>query len=61
HTNATGSRIWELLEQGRSLAEIIEILQSEYGAPADQLHQETEAFVEQLSAEKMIHRQGEGS
>jgi len=61
HTNATGSRIWELLEQGRSLGEIVETLEKEFQAPAEQLQRETEGFVENLSAEKMIHLVGEGS
>lgn len=54
HTNATGSRIWELLDSGRSLAEIREALFAEFAVPPDQLQRELETFVEQLSAEKMI-------
>ena len=58
HTNVTGSRIWELIEEGRSLAEILGVLQVEFEAPPQQLQQEMLGFVEQLSAEKMIHAAG---
>ena len=55
HANATGSRIWELLEGGRSVEELLKILQDEFDAPPDRLQQEVAAFIEQLAAEKMIH------
>ena len=54
HTNHTGSRIWELLDAGRSLGEILETVGIEFAAPREQLRVEMEQFVEQLSAEKMI-------
>ena len=58
HTNATGSRIWELLEAGRSVGEILQTLEKEFEASPDHLQAEVEQFLEQLSTEKMIHRVG---
>ena len=55
HTNATGSRIWELLESGRSVAEIRDALLREFDVPPAQLQQELESFLQQLSTENMIH------
>ncbi len=55
HTNATGSRIWELLECGRSVPEIRDTLLREFEAPPAQLQQELESFLQQLSTENMIH------
>jgi hypothetical protein len=59
HTNETGSRIWELVEQGRSGAEILDTLESEFDAPRDQLERELEGFLEQLVAQKMIRERGQ--
>ena len=54
HTNATGTRIWELLADGRSVAETLEALQAEFDAPREQLEREVAEFVRQLSEEKML-------
>ena len=58
HTNATGSRVWELLEAGRSVGEILETLQTEFEASGEQLQAEVGQFLEQLSTENMIHPAG---
>lgn len=55
HTNSTGSRIWELIENGRSLGEIRETLLEEFDASPGQLCQELDGFIAQLAAERMIH------
>ena len=60
HTNNTGSRIWELLDQGRSPGEIVVRLEGEFDGPPARLRQEVETFLEQLAAEKMIHQSGGG-
>ena len=54
HTNATGTRIWELLDEGRSAGEILETLRAEFNAPDEVLSSEVEKFVEQLTSEHMI-------
>jgi hypothetical protein len=58
HTNATGSRIWELLEEGRSVPEMLDILSSEFDVPADRLRGEVATFVEKLASEQMIQAAG---
>jgi len=54
HTNLTGSRIWELLEAGKSLDEALQILGAEFDAPIEQIRKEVAEFVELLEGEKMI-------
>ncbi len=58
HTNATGSRIWELLDAGRPLGEIVATLESEFEAPPEQLQREVADFIDKLSEERMIRRIG---
>lgn len=54
HTNVTGSRIWELLDAGRSPEEILAMLAAEFDAPQEQMRKEVADFVQQLEQEKMI-------
>lgn len=61
HTNETGSRIWELLEEGRPLGEILGLLREEFETSPGQLEREVEEFIRQLSAEKMIQPVVEGA
>ena len=61
HTNATGSRIWELLQAGQSLAEILKTLETEFDAAPGGLRADLEGFVEQLSKENMIRLLVEGA
>ena len=61
HTNETGSRVWELLEQGRSLGEVLATLRGEFDAPAKQLEREVEDFVRKLEEEKMIQPAEQGA
>ena len=61
HANATGSRIWELLEGGRSIEEVLKILQDEFEVPPEKLRQEVMGFIEQLASEKMIHSVADGA
>ncbi len=58
HTNATGSRIWELLNEGRSVAEVLAVLGAEFDAPAEELQQELADFVGLLAGENMISPAG---
>ena len=58
HTNSTGSRIWELLENGRSMGEVLTQLEQEFRTPPDQFRQEVEEFVERLVNEKILRPVG---
>ncbi|MFQ5741586.1 MAG: PqqD family protein [Acidobacteriota bacterium] len=54
HTNDTGSRVWELLKEGRSVGEILELLEKEFEASREALQSDVTAFVELLTQESMI-------
>ena len=51
--NPTGVRIWELAD-GRTVAEIEEMLQREFDVPPDRLRSELTALVSELSREGLI-------
>lgn len=56
HTNPTGSRVWELLQQGRSLGQILQTLQSEFDTiPAD-LERDVAEFLELLERESVVEQ-----
>ena len=61
HTNATGSRIWELLEAGKSVGEILTTLEGEFDIAPAQLQAELDTFIQQLSSEKMVRPAGQGA
>ena len=52
--NATGLRIWELAADGRTLAEIREVLQEEFDVQPDRLRDELLALVTELTREGLI-------
>ena len=52
--NPTGVRIWELAADGRTVAEIEEMLRREFDVPADRLRSELAALVSELSREGLI-------
>jgi len=55
HTkNATASRIWELLNEGRSVEEMLAVLGQEFEAPPEQLRREVAEFLGLLAEENMI-------
>lgn len=54
HTNETGSRVWELLQQGRSVDEILNILHGEYPASPTVVSRDVREFLDSLGREKMI-------
>ena len=43
-----GTRIWELLEQPRSVGDLTATLEAEYDVPSEVCRAETSAFLEQL-------------
>jgi hypothetical protein len=56
HTNVTGSRIWELLAEGRSLEEMLPPLADEFEAPPERLRSDLESFIRTLLEANMIRR-----
>lgn len=61
HTNPTGSRVWELLQEGRSLGEIIQTLASEFEASPADLERDVTDFLEVLEREKVVEYAGPGA
>ena len=55
--NATGSAIWNLLEQPTELALLLAALQSRYSVDADTYRQETEAFISEALKRGMLKEQ----
>ena len=54
HTNPTGSRVWELLQQGQSLGEIIQTLQAEFEASTAELERDVTEFLAELERENVV-------
>jgi hypothetical protein len=52
--NATGLRIWELAGEGRTLAEIEEVLRGEFEAGSDRIRTELLALVAELFREGLL-------
>jgi hypothetical protein len=49
-----GARIWQLLSEGKSLAEICSVIQSEYDVGAAQAQEDLVALVEELVAQGLV-------
>jgi hypothetical protein len=52
--SGSGGRIWELLEQPRTLASLCEALAAEYAVEPAEIRQQVEAFVERLQVQHAI-------
>ena len=52
--NACGSRIWQLLSEGRSDHEVLERLMEEFDGPSTQIEREACQFIAELAAEQLI-------
>ncbi len=50
--NEVGARIWNLMTEGKTEAEIVACICAEYEADGDMVRQDVAQFVEQLSREK---------
>jgi hypothetical protein len=54
HFNETAARIWEVLEQPRSVASVIEALMSDYEIDRSTCEREVETFVKEMSGRGFI-------
>jgi hypothetical protein len=52
--NATGARIWTMLEQGLGRSEICARLQEEFESPAGELTQTVDDLLAELARERLI-------
>ena len=53
-----GARIWELIGEGETPAQICEVLQAEYDASPERVERDIERLVAALSDEKLIETSG---
>lgn len=49
-----GARIWQLIGEGRTLAETCDILLDEYDVPREQLERDVAELAEKLLAQKLL-------
>jgi len=49
-----GARIWQLLQEGRSLAEILEVLTLEYDASGEEIERDLMRLVKEFAARGLI-------
>lgn len=49
-----GSRAWQLLAEGRTIAEVCETMVEEYDAPRERIEQDVAQLVEQLIASGLV-------
>ena len=54
--DAIGTRIWQLVEAGNPLAEVCDVMTSEYDVTRDQMQQDLANLVAELHARGLVHR-----
>ncbi len=52
--NELGARTWELLDGSRTVGALIEVLRSEYDAPAETIQKDVIVLLEDLMREKLL-------
>lgn len=52
--NATGGKIWAMLEEGKTVAGIIEMLATESGHDPAVVAEDVREFLEQMAAKKLV-------
>jgi len=61
HTNPTGSRVWEMVQEGRSVGEMVQTLQSEFKASPADIERDVAEFLEALERENVVESTGPGA
>ena len=49
-----GTRIWELIDEGRAVGEILATLRLEYDVAEDEMRRDIEALVSELAARRLV-------
>ncbi len=52
--NDVGTRIWQLMDQQKTLVEVAAVLEHEFDAPVDRLEADLRAFVDRLVAKGLL-------
>lgn len=58
--NAVGSRIWELVENGLSVRQVLDALVAEFDASQQQLRDDLTMFIQNLMDRGLVHLKQEG-
>ena len=54
--NETGTRVWELMSEGQSIASVLDQLRSEYEVESSDTQSEVEHLVEELESAGLLER-----
>jgi hypothetical protein len=54
--DAIGTRIWQLVEAGKPLGEVCEVMTGEYDVSRDQMQQDLDNLLAELHARGLVHR-----
>lgn len=52
--DGTGTRIWQLIEEGKSLSEVCDIMMSEYDVARDVIETDTIVLLAELEEKKLV-------
>ena len=52
--DAVGTRVWQLAGEGRKVADICDVLLSEFDVPREQLEADLERLLQELSAQGLV-------
>ena len=58
--NSTGARLWELLNEGRSRAQIVDALSEEFDAAEADVAAEVDAVIASLESESLVTADADG-
>jgi hypothetical protein len=52
--NEVGARVWELCSGGRTMAQILDVISSEFDAPADVIERDVRGLLEDLGRDRLV-------
>jgi hypothetical protein len=53
--NRSGARIWQLIEQGLDISQIVDRIQSESSAPPNEVINDLDTFLQELAARSLVY------
>ena len=53
-TNASGTLLWQTLQEGATRSQLVELLVSSYGISAEQAAADSDAFLDELRARELL-------
>jgi hypothetical protein len=52
--NAVGTRVWELIDNQRTVQDIVQVLSEEYDAPIDKIEADVRELIDNLKKHQMV-------